>query len=96
LIYENETYRFTLKVHYVKDASDYAGLTEAQEHHVDIYIKEPLCAVIAHEAVHAANYILSDRGVLCDHDNDEPLAYLVEWVVSKVVDALKRKRVKVV
>lgn len=35
---------------------------------------------LLHEAVHCAISILDDKGVRSSSDNDEPLAYLVEWI----------------
>ncbi len=40
--------------------------------------------VVAHEAVHAANFILEDRGVIADFVNDEPQAYLMGWIVDQI------------
>lgn len=48
-------------------------------------------AVIAHEAVHAANFILSDRGCISTWDNDEQLAYTVQWVVEQIEKFRKEK-----
>lgn len=39
---------------------------------------------IAHEALHATNFILKNRGVIEDFNNDEPQAYLLEWIVHQV------------
>lgn len=39
---------------------------------------------IAHEAIHAANFLFGDRGIVLDADNDEAFAYFVEWVVDQV------------
>lgn len=40
--------------------------------------------VIAHEAVHTANSIARERGVQSDFLNDEPIAYLAEWITDEV------------
>lgn len=39
---------------------------------------------LAHECVHAANYILSNVQVEITPDNDEALAYLVGWLAQEV------------
>lgn len=49
---------------------------------------------VAHEAVHAANYIMAHKGLRADLNNDEPQAYLTEWVVDQVHHALTSKQVK--
>jgi len=40
--------------------------------------------VLAHECVHLANFILDHAGVAADHANDEPMAYLVEWLMGEI------------
>lgn len=35
--------------------------------------------VIAHEGVHVATHVLFTAGVKADLDNDEPIAYVVDW-----------------
>jgi hypothetical protein len=39
---------------------------------------------ISHEALHIANMISDAMGVQPDFNNDEPLAYLTEWIVNEV------------
>jgi hypothetical protein len=39
---------------------------------------------VTHESIHAANMIANDRGVIADFNNDEPLAYLSEWIADEV------------
>ena len=41
--------------------------------------------VIAHEAVHAASYFCEVLGISTNHDEDEPMAYLVQWVVENTL-----------
>ncbi len=65
-------------------------LTASDEAHSElIESKEGYCSIvvwtlnekpstIVHECVHAANYSLGHAGVVADHDNDEPQAYLTE------------------
>lgn len=45
--------------------------------------------LIAHESLHAANFILDYVGVKADYDNDEPQAYLLEWIVNQSTEFLK-------
>lgn len=44
--------------------------------------------VIAHEVLHVVNMISINRGIECDLNNDEPIAYLTEWVCDFVYSAL--------
>ena len=52
--------------------------------HSIIHSKSAAISVIAHEAVHASSYILDAMGVLADHDNDEFLAYMVQYICEEV------------
>ena len=45
---------------------------------------------IAHESTHIANAIFTACGIIVDTDNDEPHAYLVEWV-SEMVNRFAKK-----
>lgn len=60
---------------------------------IDIFIKKcdgmVNCAVVAHEATHAAFYIADRVGLDIDRaGNNEHFAYLVEWLVDKILDCL--------
>ena len=44
---------------------------------------------IAHEALHATSFLLDKRGIQIDVNNDEPQAYLIEWVTDKVYETLR-------
>lgn len=45
---------------------------------------------MAHEAVHAANLAFSHAGAKLDVDNDEPQAYLVDFVVKQILKTFKK------
>ena len=52
---------------------------------------------VAHESVHAANFIFSDLGIRIDVDNDEPQAYLVGFIadcIEKVQIEVVREKLK--
>ena len=40
--------------------------------------------VIAHEACHISSFLLDNRGVKADFNNDEPVAYLIEWLTDEI------------
>lgn len=48
--------------------------------------KRNMIPEIAHEAVHAANFIFMQKGILYARDNDEHFAYYVEWIVRKIIE----------
>jgi len=50
---------------------------------------------IAHETVHIANMVAGSRGVIADFENDEPIAYLVEWLTDQVHYFINKKGFKV-
>lgn len=41
--------------------------------------------IVTHEATHTANAIAEARGFVADFNNDEPIAYLAEWIVDEIV-----------
>lgn len=45
---------------------------------------------IAHEAIHIKNRIFKYSGIENDPDNDEPEAYLVQWIVNKIHGVLAK------
>jgi len=49
--------------------------------------------IIAHEATHAALYICGEIGMTFDSDDNEQLAYLLQWVV-RCADAVRLGKVK--
>lgn len=48
--------------------------------------------VAVHESVHTANTYASDMGYKLDPDNDEPMAYLVEWITECCVKTLEKNK----
>ena len=50
--------------------------------------------VIAHEAVHVSSFLLENRGVKLDFNNDEPAAYLVEWITDQIYSFINKKGFK--
>ena len=53
--------------------------------HSDVEIK---MGTIAHESYHLVSMILDSRGVALDFNNDEPGAYLMEWIFNTIMDWL--------
>jgi hypothetical protein len=48
---------------------------------------------IAHESVHICNMIFELRDIKIEFENDEPQAYLVEWVVDTVMKWLEDAKI---
>ena len=49
-----------------------------------ILLNETTIDVIVHEALHATNMILHDRGLEASFTNDEAQAYLLDYIVEKI------------
>ena len=47
---------------------------------------------LAHEAVHVAFDTFHDIDAVADEDNQEPFAYLVEWVTKQLYNVYKNKK----
>jgi hypothetical protein len=50
---------------------------------------------ITHEALHCANFIGEARGIVNDGVNDEPFAYLAEWITDEIYKFINKYNVKV-
>ena len=61
-----------------------------------IELKEMTPGVIAHEALHTLDYIMWDihHGPHNYGDDNEPDAYLIEWIVDKVTECLTKYKKK--
>lgn len=60
------------------------GLVEflAEDKAIVIYTETIDKGLLVHESVHAANVLFKEIGHALDLDNDEPQAYLVEWIFN--------------
>ena len=54
--------------------------------YICLQLDEPI-AVVAHEALHATNFILADVGADHNRDDDEVPAYLLKWIMEQIKDA---------
>lgn len=45
---------------------------------------------ISHECLHVVNFIMDYKGVVSDYNNDEPECYLLQYMVNKVYDFVKK------
>lgn len=53
--------------------------------------KRPHPGVIAHEALHFTTWLLDSRGVPVNYENDEAMAYCMEWLVDLIGKAVRGK-----
>lgn len=49
---------------------------------------------ISHEALHACHFIADYVGIRPDFDNDEVLAYLIDWITDEIYKMLKKYNFK--
>lgn len=70
---------------------EYESYVLFQKKGLVLHIKPNASAgVIAHEAVHIANHVFKQCGIIPDLDNDEPQAYLIGWLVNQITKFLKQ------
>lgn len=55
--------------------------------YIGVYASSP--SALAHEAFHASNIVLEQRGIKADTDNDEAQAYLIGWIFSKYCENVR-------
>lgn len=70
-------------VNYFKiDIADNArGVTLLTSGGIIIWVEDRKAyGVLAHESVHAAKFLFGMKGIIASNDNDEPLAYMVQWI----------------
>lgn len=51
---------------------------------------------ISHEALHAAHFIADSVGIDANFDNDEPITYLIEWIVDEVYELMHKHNLQAV
>lgn len=61
------------------------------EKHLD---SNDLLNTLAHETVHAVNFLFAKKGINLDIQNDEPQAYLTGFIFSRVYDEVQKYRKK--
>lgn len=73
----------------LKDAGSVDGCCSRDQHPVVVWVcGDPSAGLLAHEALHAVVEICKHVGVEFDHDNHETQAYLLGWVVDRLVETL--------
>ena len=66
------------------DMSGFNGMAfRDNRNYIIAFSEEANSSIIAHESLHAVSYIFQDHVMRMDCENDEPIAYLLEWIVSE-------------
>ncbi len=69
---------------------DYAGVTIDGGHEIIVaFNNEVTASIIAHEALHVCSIVFKNIRCDYDRDNDEPIAYLLGWVVEQIHKIIK-------
>ncbi len=69
------------------------GVTMVTESGIVIWIEEnTLLGCLVHECVHAAKFLFKQKGVISSNENDEPLAYLVQWIYENCEKKIKKRK----
>lgn len=92
IIFTNDGEKLKKYPHLFYEDDFYAYSYFDVEHSDDFYIvlnfnhpyKKITHGVVSHESLHLTDFILNDRGVVADFENDEPITYLLNWVVDEV------------
>ncbi len=64
----------------------------SDSHYVVAFTTRKDFAVISHEVVHVKNHIFLDCGIEADCENDEPEAYLTDWLFTQIYEFLKKNK----
>ena len=64
------------------------GRIENSQYKVLVHSRTAAMSVIAHEAVHVSSFIFSSMGCIADFDNDEHVAYMVQYICEEVEKVL--------
>jgi len=66
------------------DVSNYDGMACIDKHnYIVAFIDKTTPSIIAHESIHAVGFIFQEHNIRMDANNDEPIAYLLEWIVRE-------------
>ncbi len=52
------------------------------------------CGTIAHEAFHVVNMLAERRNFIADFNNDEPLAYILDWITDEIYAFIQKSQKK--
>jgi hypothetical protein len=71
---------------------EYEAYVEFQKDLMVLFIQPDASpSIMAHQAVHIANHVFKQCGIMLDVDNDEPQAYLIGWIVKQISNFVSPK-----
>lgn len=79
--------KFNINVEVSENIEGMAINLESNQGTLHMLLIEKDCRLntLVHECLHVAWDILDDKGVMCSVDNQEPLAYLTDYIFDKTV-----------
>lgn len=88
IIYITDDLQEVSKIHNLGNVKDYDAFAfeiedEEKDNYYMAFEKPVKYSVIAHESLHITNLICKNQCIKLDHDNDEPQAYLLQWVFEQ-------------
>jgi hypothetical protein len=72
---------------------EYRGMCHWYNDAAYVHIKELSPGVLAHEVLHAGNFILGDVGCVASFVDDEQVAYHLGYIINRVERARSRMKV---
>ena len=66
--------------------------TSDGKHHMIFARSDITPGLVAHECLHTMNKICSDLGISHDPNNDEPMAYIMGWLVDEVYKTVAKDK----
>ena len=93
LIIQTDNFEKIQRKYNLNGIVDYCAITfQTDKEIVVVFNSKVDASIIAHEALHICSYVFKNTGVDFDRDNDEPLAYLLGYVVNKISKMIKLKK----
>ena len=92
LIIQTDNFEKIQRKYNLGGIADYCAITFQMDKEIVVVFNSKVnSSIVAHEALHVCSFIFKNTGVEFDKDNDEPLAYLLGYVVKKISKSIKIK-----
>ena len=93
LIIQTDNFEKIRRKYNLGGIADYCAITFQMDKEIVVVFNSKVDAsIVAHEALHICSYIFKNTGAEFDGDNDEPLAYLLGYIVKKIHRTIKVKK----
>lgn len=97
LIIQTDNFEKIQRKYNLRGIVDYCAITFQEDKEIVVVFNSKVdTSIVAHEALHICSYIFKNTGAEFDRDNDEPLAYLLGYIVKKISKVIKIRRRKTI